>query len=290
MARQISLLGAKNLAERILEEAGLLELPVDIESLAQKNNIIVEEMPTELASRSVYGALLITNDTTAIFYSSLIKNLGFQRFTIAHELGHYFLDGHIDTLVDSDGLHLSDSDFCSPNLCELEADHFASSLLMPAKLCRKLIGGCDDGLTAIKALADASWSSLTAAAIRYIDFASTPSAIIVSSKGIIQYSIKNRNFFQYGTLPFKGSPLPKESLSYSVMAPEKQKLLIDNELESDISLWVGGRHSFPCLEEIVPLGSTGKLLTILTCPEKEEEDDGEVDNDNKFERHWGLRF
>src|ERR1700748_3499337 len=57
-----------------------------------------------------------------------------SRFTFAHELGHYFIDEHRNALLSGrTPSHPSYTDFSSKNPVELEADHFASSLLLPER-------------------------------------------------------------------------------------------------------------------------------------------------------------
>ena len=71
-------------------------------------------------------------DVFGIMYATHIDNDGFQRFSIAHEIGHYVLDGHVNHIFPSgDGLHTSEAGFISGDPFELEADHFAAGLLMP---------------------------------------------------------------------------------------------------------------------------------------------------------------
>ena len=78
-------------AEQLLQDKNLLELPVDLEALAQIHGIFIQKMDS--AEEGVSGMLLRHGDTFGILYSTRILNIGFQRFSIAHELGHYFIDG-----------------------------------------------------------------------------------------------------------------------------------------------------------------------------------------------------
>ena len=60
------------------------------------------------------------------------------RFTFAHELGHYFIDEHRISLIK--GLLKPHTSIYQPNqrdLIEMEADYFASCLLMPDYRFRK---------------------------------------------------------------------------------------------------------------------------------------------------------
>jgi Zn-dependent peptidase ImmA (M78 family) len=291
MGRLIPAITAKNFAQSILENNSLLALPVDIFSFAEQNDINIQAMPQELAINSIYGALLVKNDSITIYYSTVVNKLGFQNFTIAHELGHYFLEGHIEQVIGENGLHFSSSDFCSKDNYEFEADQFAAGLLMPEKLCRKLIGEFDDGLNGIIALAHDSMSSLTAAAIRYIDLTTATAAIVISSYGKYEYAVRTRDMAKLGSFPLRGARVPVDSLTAKVycngIVPGNDS--DSQEMDSDLSFWLGGRKSIPCTEQVIKLGRTGKTLTVLTCSEIEEEDE-DLDSDDDFERRWGLKF
>ncbi len=90
------------------------------------------------------------------------------RFTLAHELGHFFLDEHRNALKSGQvPSHPSYCDHESKNPIELEADHFASALLMPSDRFRKRAKKLAAGLEGIRQLANEFGTSLTSAAIRY---------------------------------------------------------------------------------------------------------------------------
>ncbi|MEM7811331.1 MAG: ImmA/IrrE family metallo-endopeptidase [Planctomycetota bacterium] len=55
-------------------------------------------------------------------------------FTIAHELGHFFIEEHRRHLVGVKTGHVSFSEFSSDSLIEQQADYFAAGLLMPSSL------------------------------------------------------------------------------------------------------------------------------------------------------------
>jgi Zn-dependent peptidase ImmA (M78 family) len=77
-----------------------------------------------------------------------------QRFTIAHEIGHFILHSHetlhYDVEKDEDKRFLFRADSIS-SLDETEANHFSAELLMPENLVRGLIEG---GSNSIHELAD----------------------------------------------------------------------------------------------------------------------------------------
>jgi Zn-dependent peptidase ImmA (M78 family) len=294
MDKAISSAIAKNSAQNILEANDLLILPVDIYSLAEKNNIIIEHMPYELAQKSIYGAITTKDDIVLILYTTTINNMGFQNFTIAHELGHYFLDGHLEQVVGEDGFHFSTSNYSCASKLEREADNFASGLLMPEKLCKKLIGSYPDGLEGIKKLSEKTISSLTAAAIRYIDLTTSTAAVVVSSQGKFEYSVPTRDIYKFGKFPQRGNRIPAESLTEKFSSIQNCCYAESEEMDADLSMWIGGNKEIPCVEQVVTLGRTGKVLTVFVCQsleeDEEEDNDNPMDDDDNFNRRWGFTF
>ena len=91
-----------------------------------------------------------------------------SRFTVAHELGHYFIDEHRLALQSGRvPAHGSRCEFESRNLVEQEADLFASNLLMPPLRFVPAARKVPLGLPGVLKLAVDFGVSLTSAAIRY---------------------------------------------------------------------------------------------------------------------------
>src|ERR1700730_18094739 len=142
---------AKQKAEAFLRDEGITTLPVDPFAIAASRDIEVKAKPD--TAGGVSGMLLRYGDVFGICYATHIPSEGFQRFSVGHELGHYFLEGHIDHLLPKDGVHSSHAGFVSGDPYELEADNFAAGLLMPAGLCKRAIVRRDAGLATVEALA-----------------------------------------------------------------------------------------------------------------------------------------
>jgi Zn-dependent peptidase ImmA (M78 family) len=101
------------------------------------------------------------------------------RFTIAHELGHYFIDEHRNAL--SSGMvpaHGSQSEFESKLPVEREADYFASYLLMPSAEFDQMARRQKVGLAGILAIAKYFNASVTSAAIRYVQTDIVPCVVV----------------------------------------------------------------------------------------------------------------
>ena len=107
------------------------------------------------------------------------QNTGRARFTLAHELGHYYIDEHRSAL--ESGLapsHAYNADRPSELRIEREADCFASALLMPSVAFRRETQGRPFGLQAILDAASTFQVSRQSAAKRYVRLSGLPCAMV----------------------------------------------------------------------------------------------------------------
>jgi hypothetical protein len=276
-----------------LQDEGITALPVDPFAIAASRDIEVKAKPD--TTGGVSGMLLRHGDEFGILYATHIPSEGFRRFSVGHELGHYFLEGHIDHFLPEDGIHTSYAGFISANPYELEADQFAAGLLMPSALFKRALARRDAGLETIESLATLCKTSLTATAIRYAELTEDAVAIVISTGPTIDFCSLSETMKSLPQLAWlrKGTPLPRGTATAQLNADAGR---VANgyriEAELDIMDWLGGARSARATEQVVGLGSYGKTLTVLTCPSVLEEtyldDDGEEEG-NLIER-WTPRF
>src|SRR5215211_6768769 len=82
----------------LLEAEGVTTYPIAPEELAVRNGLRVEETSTGFPPNA-YGALVkVSANIFCIMLATHCPNSGHRRFTIGHELGHYFLPGHLEVL------------------------------------------------------------------------------------------------------------------------------------------------------------------------------------------------
>lgn len=295
MSRPLRLQMAQQRAQNLLRELGISELPVDPEAIAARHDIIVEAKPD--TARGVSGMLLRHGDTFGILYATHIESEGFRRFSIAHELGHYFLDGHIDHVLPDDGLHASHAGFVSGDPYELEADQFAAGLLMPAVLFRRALGKHDAGIGAVESVAAVCRTSLTATAIRYAELTEDAVAVVLSTGQTIDFCRLSGTMKSLREITWlkKGTPVPRGTLTARLNADPARVRSADRDKEEiDICDWLGGNRSVAATEEVVGLGSYGKTLTVLSCSALVEEtfrgEDEEDEDDEDLVERWTPRF
>jgi hypothetical protein len=114
-----------------------------------------------------------------------IRELGRKRFAIAHEIGHLLLhDGRSQFALctDKDLLSLYTN---SPD--ELEASAFAAALLMPASMFQPTCKGRPPSMALVSELANSFNVSLTAAAVRYVQFCPHRCCIVLSADNRVRY-------------------------------------------------------------------------------------------------------
>jgi len=184
-------------AEDLVKDA--ITLPIDPKTIANDRGILVTAMKSKTAGAS--GFLMKHGDSFGIGFSTAINNPGFINFTIAHELGHYFLEGHVEQLFSNDSeIHESKSGFVTADICEREADIFAASLLMPEKLFRTALRRAGQGFPAIEAVSQQCVTSITATAIRYAEFADDPVIVLVSHGGMVDFCCLSPAFKEIGDI------------------------------------------------------------------------------------------
>jgi hypothetical protein len=91
------------------------------------------------------------------------------RFTVAHELGHWFIDEHRQSLAAGVSPHASFADFGTTDLIEEEAHTFAAHLLVPPNRLRRVVGSQSPELGTVLGVAKAFNISRTCAAVRYVN-------------------------------------------------------------------------------------------------------------------------
>ncbi len=116
--------------ESILDNLHISALPVPIEDIASNQGIKISRAPSK-----DFSGLLIRKDGHALIGVNSDEPDARQRFTIAHELGHFFLHPRKDAFVDYRDNKNKKEVMRTPQ--EKQANVFAASLLMPRKYLEK---------------------------------------------------------------------------------------------------------------------------------------------------------
>lgn len=253
----------QQVATRLLQKLGV-ESPQDIE---------LEGLAEECRATIVYERLrgcdgrVLGNGERAIITVASDRSPGRQRFSAAHELGHWIYDrGHVDqrlTVAERCSDVLGKRSWEGPGR-EQRADRFAAELLLPEWL---FIPACQDQpttLEGVSALATIFGTSLTATALRLVEKGPRQSVLVTLDEHL------KRRWFRFHT------DLPERLwLLDAPMAGALARGLSDTTREVrdlvDASCWfdVPTGSGYEVLESSRRF-SDGRTLTLLCWDEDEQ--------------------
>jgi len=136
--RAVNIMDERMLAKDVLKKHWNGKLPVDLDRICAENNIQIkyehlEPLEENHGQGQISGVMFIQDKDNKFIVVNKKDNEKRQRFTIAHELGHYFL-------------HMSDQDYENTSMVsfrgrsnkhEREANLFAAELLMPEDVVKR---------------------------------------------------------------------------------------------------------------------------------------------------------
>lgn len=127
---------ARNMARKVLKDYKLSEVPTNLTVIFQGLNLKYIELDD---ADDIDGAILEIEGKPAIAVLNRARPLQRQRFTLAHELGHIFLEHIKRDIYDPEEIRESDlqSSGKTKPPKELEADTFAAELLVPYEHLKK---------------------------------------------------------------------------------------------------------------------------------------------------------
>lgn len=256
---------------------GTDRFPVDVTGLAKEvsrnhgdpiDKIVGEELP------GFEGMLRPHKKRPAwhIVYSSNPQYRGRERFTIAHEFGHYML--HRPELSEADysgGVLRRECGFeCLPLQSnewkqadrerEEEADTFASYLLMPIDDYRTQIGQNEMSRELLAHITRRYGVSLIAAVRKWIEFTDTRAAMVVAYDGFARWGRASDAALKSGIFISSGMPIPENSIAGTGPSALKEQ---DRAVQLPAGVWTFRRGSEPVRELTIFSERLGLSVTLL---------------------------
>ena len=175
---------------------------------------------------NIEGRILMNKENAIITINSKIKYQPKLNFTIAHEIGHLIMHREISYLFSDTKQTLQQ--WLASGKHEIEANEFASELLMPSQLFREKIKGKKLDLNLIKGTANYFGASQTATFLKYKDFGDYPISIIYLENSKVKWKQESTDF----PLKFvpKGFKAPEQSNCgdfFKGLPIEEEPILID---------------------------------------------------------------
>ena len=195
-----------------------------------------------------------------------------QRFTIAHELGHFLMPSHRGASCTA--RNLKERGTKDPaQRAEAEANRFAAGLLMPKLWIERDEAKQELDLDRVRAIAKRYSVSVEAAANRYVELSDVPCAVVFWKDCRVRYGRANSRF---PLLDAKtGAALPKVTLDQA-RAPGG----VTEWIERDGGQWLSGTRTerVPSLLQQSLVQQNGHGLTLLQLSVEDESDEEEETN------------
>ena len=192
------------------------------------------------------------------------------RFTIAHELGHYFLDDHRAYLNKGGKPHFCLTEFTSDNLVEREADAFASGMLMPSFMLCKLVNKAEPSLESIKTTRKSFDVSLTSMMIRWSQLCDFPCATLAIKNKCIEWGFASEGFKRAGAYKILRKNIVSEDAIKFVDADPSFQEYREGSGWGIAEYWLDiPKTNVDVHEDYVVIPSTRILLVFLTASEGE---------------------
>jgi Zn-dependent peptidase ImmA (M78 family) len=204
-------------------------------------------------------------------------------FSVAHELGHYFLEGHRQFLKKGGRAHCSQTEFLSDNLSEREADTFAASLLMPSYLTSAIVNKNELTLARLDGIARTFETSLVSMTIRAVRLSEYSCAVAGIRDGRIAWMFPSDRLIE-------ASCYPGKRVLESPEAQRQWQNLIRGAIDRAAADGMA-RHWFEMYEredelhdvyvaqEFLPVQVMNTLVVLLTLDDDDLFKDDEDEND-----------
>ncbi|MDA3859634.1 MAG: ImmA/IrrE family metallo-endopeptidase [Melioribacteraceae bacterium] len=229
-----------------------------LEDIAFAENLIVDEEDLT----NCLGKIQFKNDLALIKISSNISDPGQKKFTLAHEMGHYFNEKEIRNSIFYACTYKDINTYNFNKKFETDANEFASELLMPTSWFANATKRRPLNFELLKEVAAQFGTSLTATAIKYVKHGAYPAVLVLSKNGIVEWSFVNEAF-PYSWLK-KGYKVRKESSAFDYFAGKEMQLCDDIV---PIHTWFSDDFNCPDVGELneqnVAMPSYNSVLTIL---------------------------
>lgn len=230
---------------------------LNIEEIAFAEGLVVKE--SEL--KNFEGTINYNNKCGIITVNSRIIDTGQRKFTIAHEMGHFFNERNKPDHLR--GCSIEDlNSFKSKKYNEDKANEFAAELLMYRPWFNDFIIKREINFELIKELANYFSVSLSAAAVRYTNIGKFPAAVIYSKAGKVVWSAFH-DYFPFKFIP-KGYSVNKYSAAFDFFYGKAMQTCSDLV---QAKVWFAGdykaREDVYLYEQNVAMPNYNAVLTLL---------------------------
>lgn len=248
-------------AEKVLQSLGITEPgEIDLEAIAWTLGVKVRFRPLDGCEARIIG-----KGDTAIVTVNSRSTLGRQRFSLAHELGHWEYHRGQYMVCRSDEI----GDFSNKaSTAEKRADNYAANLLMPSYLFRPAMRSFRRlDFEILRKISDTFGVSITAAAIRCIETGDFPAVLVC-------HNHKGRSWFNRSSLVpdrwFPRNELQPESSAMNILFSQRSSTQISRLGRVSAEAWFDryDAHRYEIWEQTLRVGAS-EILSLLIFEDEE---------------------
>jgi hypothetical protein len=287
---------ANQISDMLNQVLGIDRFPVDVQQLALEytRQCFPDSPITKVQGERIDGfeGMLKANKSKTkwlIVYNDGNGSEGRQRFTVAHEFGHYMVHRELQDEFACHDDEISTGERSKRDI-EAEADQFASTLLMPYDDFRRQVNGQPISFDLIGHCANRYGVSLTAAALRWIDIAPERAILIASRDDHMLWAKSNEDAFKsraYFATRKNVIELPRTALAHSANAETTV-----SQQDVRANTWFTNEPVYVRAQELVKsAGQYDYKLTLLLLPQAEwrrpthEDEEPDEDTFDRFTRN-----
>ncbi|RQO35983.1 hypothetical protein DBR37_06445 [Herminiimonas sp. KBW02] len=239
-----------------------MSFPINVSLIASEYTTRYPDPISKIKGHDVSGieGMLIKRESKTdwvILYDATVEVPGRLNFTLAHELGHYFLHRHLFNEFKCGQDTLLDYESKNSRKREAEANKFAGYLLMPLDDFRKQIVGETVTLNLLSHCAKHYGTSLTATTLKWLEFTEEAAMLVVGRDDFICWSYPSPAARKLGAYLSPGSPVPDSAIERLNCGR-----LIDG-INTNIRVAPGVWHSSQEAEESILLSDRYELAIFL---------------------------
>lgn len=205
------------------------------------------------------------------------------RFSISHELGHYFLPKHRAYLMKRRTPHVSNGELRSDIWMEREADTFAASILLPKHLVSPRVNQSPLSLSRIRTIAADFNVSLVSTMFRSVTLCEFPCAVAGIRNGVVAWMFPSQSLIDAGIYPLRGGMPPNARDAWAdFQAGDADSSAADGVVSDWFQTYDQDDYGDVYVqEEYLPVPSMSTLVVLLTIDEVDiaaEDEDEEIED------------
>lgn len=270
---------ATRLAEELVADLGMTKPPIDPLAIAAgekpllvaKGGDVGDLFDGQLEFHRAKGRFVLLFNTK--YDRGASQHHPRTRFSVGHELGHFYLPEHRAYLEGGGESHGSRSEFRADAGIEREADAFAAGLLLPRQLLMTRVRGRELTLRVLDQIVEEFQTSRVATAWRCVDVTDQPCALFAIRDGRVAWRQVSEMAIEAGCYPRQDRTLRSDG-ARDAWAALEGGFAHETEKETLLGRWFetyerGRLDEVVVTEQFIPIPVMKTVMVLITMDESD---------------------